>query len=699
MIPYEAFGENVEAHLRYACFRPVAEALKILRGRLKDRSWERSSRAWITAFQQLYRKGKLTPAQIAGAELLRLALIERALSLDLEKSERTAHEVFTNLVEQWNKPMLTAPDLRRIADWFSKQARPGHASLAADILQAGYRLEDAPSEGSMWQALHPLAEWLILNGSAELRSGRRNHLALDIVHALHFFGAQLAQLLPSIRYVLLNEKPLEGYYNAKHDSFARFLSAVEHALSEGATESLAVDIVLAPKNRRLMQEIFDPVGEEPDYPTLRQVLIRALVKGAITGEQAAAGWKSAFWSQCPEEPLRFTTRDALEAALSALSAQVPHQVRPRAGSRMVTAPHMRGWTRFIASEAIRILGLSDAVKRRHPNDARLDRLASWPQATEVAWGVRDAVWAAVVDAADPVPFALARAILEESPEDPHAVQTAFLTLPAAPKIEVSAVRAPLLDRLRDELTRLINLPWTEPVFGILLPRLIGPATRIELVDLPEDCSVEIVSGVVRVDPRALTQATDLDWTEEERLAHGALYFFHEIVHRFQGIHVKAMVDPLHAAGAESTLLHVDLGADHAAARLVSNAVPRWSLTWLKDLQGRSLGNFPAGRFHTAAARARKAQRLVGVRLDFLARTSAPPLEVGLDQYVFADFGPAGGPFLVLLSGPPVSLLGAGELTQKEGAALSAAADAGRGERELEELDGILRAQLTKMKRR
>ena len=205
--------------------------------------------------------------------------------------------------------------------------------------------------------------------------------------------------------------------------------------------------------------------------------------------------------------------------------------------------------------------------------------------------------------------------------------------------------------------------------------------------------VEIAAGVIRVDRRALAGAIDLPWTEEERLAIGSLYFLHEVIHHPQGIHRKAMVDTLRAAAAESTLLHIDLGADHAAARLLSLAVPRWSLSWLKDLQGRSLVNFPAGRFHTAAARARKAQRLVGLRLDLLARTTAPPCDMGLDQYAFADFGPAGGPFLILHSGPPFSLLGANDLSPEDAKCLSTAADEGRGESELRGLDEVLRRLL------
>jgi hypothetical protein len=147
------------------------------------------------------------------AEELRATLIEQALRLDLVSSERVIHEALPARFQRWFKPMLLPADVGRLVTWFLKQVRPGHASRAADVLSAAYDLEAhdlaevRAAEGSVRRAVHPLAEWLALNGAAKLRSRRRHELALDVVHAFHLQSAGLEHLIPCIRYVLLNEQP------------------------------------------------------------------------------------------------------------------------------------------------------------------------------------------------------------------------------------------------------------------------------------------------------------------------------------------------------------------------------------------------------------------------------------------------------------------------------------------------------------
>ncbi|MEP7119653.1 MAG: hypothetical protein ABJE95_02040 [Byssovorax sp.] len=704
MPSYEDFGSNVEAHLRYAGHRPLAEAWEILRRRLGDGTWKEAPQAWMN---RLHHRWPEPGVESETAEELRAGLIEQVLRLDLVSSERVVHEALPALFALWLKPMLFSADIGRLVAWFLKQARPGHASLAADVLSAAYDREAYQSkdvgaaEGWIRPLVHPLAEWLTLNGAAELRSRRRHDLALDVVHAFHLQRAGLEQLVPCIRYVLLNEQSLTAFFNPARDKHARLLQAVEHAVGAGASESLAVDVVLAWSGEHrdsALTLILHPRVDGGEYPHLRGALIRALARGRFTGSMCSTGWRAAFWCPFPVARLMFTTVDALEGALTALSEENMSYVFPHLSEARVPVERIQPWANFVASEAMRILGLPGAIKSHGQKPVRLDQFAHRSDAAGILRGIRDAAYAAIVGADAPAPLVLARAILEEGSEDPMALGTAFLAIPVAPPLAVVAAREELLDRLQHHLFNLINQPWLEPAFGISLPKLIGHATRLELADLADENLVEIVGGLIRVDRRALAGAINLSGTEEERLAHGSLYFFHELIHHPQGINRKVMVDPLHAAGAESTLLHIDLGADHASACLVSQAMPRWSLSWLKDLQGRSLVNFPAGRFHTAAARARKAQRLVGLRLDFLARTVTPSCDVGADQYVFADFGPAGGPFLILRSGPPFALMGASDLSRQDAAHLSGAADAGRGERELRELDEILRRLLESRRR-
>lgn len=592
---YEDFGSNVEAHLRYAGHRPLPEAWEILRRRLNDGSWKSAPRAWMDRLQHRWQGAGV---ESDAPEELRAALIAQVLHLELASSERVVHEVLAALFAGWFKPMLVPADVERIVSWFLKQARPGHASLAADVLSAAYDLDVySPAQGSIGQAVHPLAEWLILNGAAELRSSRRHILALDVVHAVNSRGAGLEQLIPCIRYILLNEQPLSWQLDRDRDRNLRLLAAIEHALGAGASESLAVDVVFAwrtDQRELVLERILHPPIDAEEYPHLRGSLIRALARGRFTGATAVAGWRAAFWCAFPEEPLTFTTIDGLEAALKALHEHVLSYLPSRGVQAKVPVERIRRWASFVASEAIRVLGLHDAIKSRGQNPARLEHFVHRSEPDGILRGIRDAVHAAIVRASAPEPLALARAILEEGPDDPMAIGTAFFAIPAEPKSAVSAAYTELLDRLQQELFNLINQPWSEPAFGISLPKLIGHATRLELADLSDENLVEIAGGVIRVDRRALTSAIDLPWTEEERLAIGSLYFLHEIIHHSQGIHRKPMVDTLHAAAAESTLLHIDLGADHAAVRLLSLAVPRWSLSWLKDLQGALAGELPRG---------------------------------------------------------------------------------------------------------
>lgn len=170
-----------------------------------------------------------------------------------------------------------------------------------------------------------------------------------------------------------------------------------------------------------------------------------------------------------------------------------------------------------------------------------------------------------------------------------------------------------------------------------------------------------------------------------------LYFLHELIHLQQGIGELETVQIVRSTGAEMTLMHLDLSADHAACLLTNTAFPRWDLLWLKNLTGRSLSAFPASTFHTQAARHRKAARLVSIRLDYLGRAMdvVTPADLG-GGYLFADFGPAGGHLLVLRSASPLSLVKAAPLVPTEANLLWNAADPAV---KLDEVDEVLRRAL------
>src|SRR5207244_2577035 len=85
-----------------------------------------------------------------------------------------------------------------------------------------------------------------------------------------------------------------------------------------------------------------------------------------------------------------------------------------------------------------------------------------------------------------------------------------------------------------------------------------------------------------------------------------------------------------------------------------------------------------------------------LRLAYLARTHqwVPADRIG-DGYVFAHYGPAAGPLLVCLSGPPMGVARECSLSEKDAKFLGATADTEhvdeRGIREIDELLGRLMA--------
>jgi hypothetical protein len=162
---------------------------------------------------------------------------------------------------------------------------------------------------------------------------------------------------------------------------------------------------------------------------------------------------------------------------------------------------------------------------------------------------------------------------------------------------------------------------------------------------------------------------------EHQRVRALIYFLHELAHVQQGIQEKELVAQLRACGAEATLMHVDLMADHVAALAVHELLPQWSVLDLKRLEGQLLAAFPVSPTHTPLARARKAARLVGLRLDVRLRNSPRWTARQFEGYAFAEYGPAGGPFLALTSGPPIGVVGVGHLNAEDAALLAAAADA------------------------
>lgn len=162
---------------------------------------------------------------------------------------------------------------------------------------------------------------------------------------------------------------------------------------------------------------------------------------------------------------------------------------------------------------------------------------------------------------------------------------------------------------------------------------------------------------------------------QEQTAACALYFFHEMLHLPQGLGDKATVRQLRAAEGEDTLLRCDLAADHAAATLLCQVERRWRLSWLKEVQLRSLAAFPVNETHSPSARRRKCRRLASLGLEVAARraglVSAQDTTTGA---LWVDFAREGGPLLLLRSAPLEAVVLSTEVTFAESHILDHAAD-------------------------
>lgn len=671
MPTYEDFESNIEAHLLYIDGLPSAEALTALKRRFADGSWRGVPGTWLHRLEVVAHKhGLASDDRIVG---LRSELVAALIS---GRVEREAHETLRGLFGSHTVP-ATVEETSRLVEWFIAKAEPGDASLAADVLD-GIRRDE---EHALRDAVDPLRKWLLLNGAAELRARRRAPLLLDSIKRFDRADAAPGVVDSLVRYIIVNDEDLgahQAFLNAPH----ALLQAVEHSLERGGSEPLMAQLA-AKMGSSFINSVLEPPEGWPAYPLFQRALLRSLASG--NGPLPPDAWRPALWCRCPESGVEFGSGGAVTAALDALRlhASLPH--RRSSLGRGGMPENDRAWARLITSECARIFDITNGL----PKAARQKLQSCVGSLDSVTEGIAEALRDALRDHAT-----LAALILAESPNH-GAVAAAIAALPDPPRIATEAAQEISDAELLRAFTQILHRPWEAPVFGVDLARAFGGATRVEFGTLQDEDKILIRDGVVTMDREPVDQMLRLlAMGREAKLALAAIYFVHELVHVVQGLGDKARVASLRSTGAETTLMHVDLGADHAAALAVASAFPRWDVTWLKDLQGRSLVAFPVSPYNTAAGQARKAQRLIGLRLDYLARTtgSIPKTSLG-DGYAFADYGPAGGALLVMVSGPPVGLISTSSLSPSDAGLFADAANAGLDAERLARIDGVLRQKL------
>jgi hypothetical protein len=647
----EGFGDQVEAHLLYALDLPGQDALDVLAGRLEDGSWRLAADRWAQTLGVCARDAALGDRSRELITAMRLALVQGPLDVGAHAVLRTLSQM---TFAKWSRD-----DLAAIATWFASNAVAGDSTIAADLLALWCADPDAR------KALTPVATWLIANGASELRAAGRALLAFDLVPWVAEHG-EPADLVVAIRYVHANE----GRVRPSDDAFFGHLAGIELAFSRGEVDFRIVDEMVAACDPEDLFRLERLVREaDPRLPRLRAAIVDALCAGCLAPRQSKPLWQAVATTELARRPQR---HDVAIDALHSLDGMIVFDSRhPWSSTAQET------WVFEIASALLS--GTATAAVPR-ADAMRLSRIAGYKAAVRgVLRALRCHVDAYVPDG---VPTLVHELLREDAGSGSVMAALLLLARDGGGRGETASDSASYLADVAAHVRAVVR--HAEP--GSIEGTLLSKVTAVEFTMLEDERKVELRDGRLYVDETSVLTLTQLALEPVELALAGAMYVVHELVHEPQGIGDKSAVASIRAAGAESTLMHLDLGADHAAARSLARATEGQSLAMLKDLQGRSLAAFPYGPTHSVAARGRKSQRLVDIRLDYLVRRQGL-VPADANYYVFGDYGPAGGEIMILASGQPWRLLATAPLSRGAASICFGAAGDRRGS--LAELDAIL----------
>ncbi len=661
MIDAQRFGPAAAAHLAYARGLPFTAGMDAVEARRRDGSWERVPDEWVETLNTVLHRARDKKDRDR----------VRTFALDLlpELSQTSRPNVLTASISRLLPWLLDQKELASEVDRFVTAtlagALPGHAGLLATALDGAARTGDSAAP---WPPpLVALAEWLLQNGAAELRRGEHAFLVRRIVLQGDRGACEWVGL--ALQYGL-REGTFTNFWTTEADE--RLWDVVERQLTT-ENEYLAIEPV------RLAGDRMHPVPlpmKGAAHPRCRDAILRSLMRGDLPPATMERLWSHLFTSSVPLLPDAIVTSgDALACSRSAF-----HAVRKNPGCN---GP----WIEFATSEILRVFG----EPRLSSYEIGRTLIASAGCAA-LATGILRGVHRYVLNspsAEEPLLHALLAP--QDDVSEVTRVSAALRVLEERPPPRAPEDVSEYLRRLRTDLARVVGYPWARPIYGVPFDELLGGARTVEFCELADEDKVLIEGGAWRLDLESLAGiargAGHRGYEQVLKLA--TLFAIHETIHLAQGIGAKVAVDRLRSTGAEPTLLQIDLSADHAAALLACQVFPQWAVAELKGLLGE--GGFPASRWHTMAARSRKALRRIGLRLDSLIRRTHPALAAKLnDGYAWADFGPAGGSFLVMSSGPPVALLATTRLSQEDAILLGGAADrAAMGREALTTLDACL----------
>lgn len=615
MLPRSLFGTNHEAYIEYVCTRSVPEAVAELERMARDDGFVEIAVDWLRAAMWFVQRGGWD-ANVVG-------------TLMLDMLEQHPVEEFRELVENLSAFVRRdcSPEVRRRLLGWLERAEPGDG-LVVGRAMLGFLAETRTREALA--AYAALATRMLDTNGGVLRHRSFGPLAfwiLDVVryHAPSYIGTAL-------RYLAASEGVWTVLYVDSAESSDIFWPAVERYLEDGGDEALIGDVIGAPAVAGSVsrQWLFTPVSE-PAFPRAQRALLRALCEGRVSSNRL--DFEKAISVSPPPVHLDPQCWAPLAEALRTASFddQYPDGC-------------LNAWAEYCTYEWFRVHGMQRSME--------LIQLAGH---TRLQAGIRRALERRLATTPSNVQ-SLARRILDEQVD---AVVRPALSALATPDAAFELDEG-VVERVRLELERFVNLPWLHRVGGLDVGRLLAGCHIVSFDCLPHSDKVCLEPPRLLFDRDSLIGLLELLPTRDTLL--GALvYALHELVHIPQGLQAMRTVSKLREAGAETTLLHLDLAADHVTALLLQDLYPARTLTDLKRFEGELLEVFPIGRFHTPGSAERKMRRLVSLRADYILRRERL-LEDELG-YVFVDFGTGGGPIAFMSSGPPHRVVHVGELSR------------------------------------
>jgi hypothetical protein len=625
-----SFEENPEAYCGWAkSHTSRSDALALFGKPVDDGTWVKAPALYVQhlAWSQFWE-----PATRAAASELRGRLIDKIVSGPLTDAAHAALPSVFNTADEAR--LAEAP---KIVMWLITEAGPNDATMIADLLQTVVWSKD---DGFVRDCF-PLVRWLISKGSSELRSGRRSLMVSNLVPIVVRLEAD-DLLAPAIRYVLYNEHRV-GADGWGQQTLERLLPAIERLLEQSQSSEIVGDLIEACDPSALRSCIDLALRGWAQFRRSRSELLKRLARGQLKAEGPMTWALALVGPALDVEMLDVTTaREATQGLLGYGREHLAFLI-----GDATQGPSRAAWGHIIAREFLRT---TDLLATRTPSDLRQLQECAGHDGM-IADGVHAALREAVERSDDPTLQGV-REMLVGSGTETTVVIPALELLISAPAAAPRARKPWGLGHVVEAVEHAL-LDDGPTVSGFSLKKAVWGADRVKVVDLRDELAFVVDGDTLAISKAAIEELCGVSEDPEVQRALGVLYAVHEVVHDFQGIAAKNRVSEVRFAGAESALMHIDLGADHVAAVVTASIFPEWDLLWLKDWQGKSIRSFPATPRNPPCSRIRKTLRLVGLRMDLALRK----LNIGgenltAESYGFADFAPSGGAFIAMLNRPP-----------------------------------------------